>query len=105
MNTAHEKNTSARVHLSSDAMTSLEFRRQEICEKLHENRQALALQLVGSDRHDQFPRSAAMRFISNHSTREILHKAANAALGLQTFRALRWGLGLVRFIGRGFTRK
>lgn len=83
---------------------SLDERKEELCMRLQANRRIIAIKLVGPERHDQFPRSTAMRFISNHNTREILHKAANAALGLQTFRALRWGVSAMKFLRKSLRK-
>jgi hypothetical protein len=90
--------------LESLDLKSLEEKRQELCQLLQTNRRLIARKLVGEERHNQFPRSAVMRFVSNHSTREILHKAANAALGLQTYRAARWGLSALNLIRKGFRK-
>lgn len=86
------------------APKSLEQQRLDLCAQLQANRRFLARKLVGPERDNQFPRSAFMRFLSNHSTHEILHKAANAALGLQTFRALRWGTTAMKFIRNRFKK-
>jgi len=87
-----------------NAPKSLAQQRVELCLQLQANRRLLARKLVGPESDNQFPRSAAMRFISNHSTQEILHKAANAALGLQTFRALRWGVTALKFVRNSFKK-
>lgn len=86
------------------SVKSLEEQRQELCLRLQANRRLIAVKLVGDEKHNQFPRSAVMRFVSNHSTREILHKAANAALGLQTYRVFRWGLSAMNLIRHGFRK-
>jgi hypothetical protein len=83
---------------------SLAQQRMDLCLRLQANRRLLARKLVGPESENQFPRSAAMRFISNHSTSEILHKAANAALGLQTYRALRWGVTALKFVRNRFRK-
>ncbi|GGY77757.1 hypothetical protein GCM10011613_22920 [Cellvibrio zantedeschiae] len=83
---------------------TLAQQRMDLCLLLQHNRQVIANKLTGPERQNIFPRSAAMRFISNHSTHELIHKAANAALGLQTFRAIRWGLSALKFARNTFKK-
>ncbi len=90
------------AHSQVCAVKSLDDQRQELCMRLQANRRQIAIKLAGPERNNQFPRSAAMRFMSNPHTHEILHKAANAALGLQTFRVLRWGVSAMKFFRKGF---
>ncbi|RYY76794.1 MAG: hypothetical protein EOO52_04665 [Gammaproteobacteria bacterium] len=81
---------------------TLEEQREEIRTRLHINRQLLEHKLLNSgDKH--FPRSATMRFLSNQSTRHVLHRFAGAALSFQAFKSIRYGFSLFQFARSAFS--
>ena len=97
------------VHIQPEAQEnttkSLAEQREDLCLRLQLNRRLLAHKLIGPERENHFPRSSTMRFLSSQSTHQIIKKAANAALGLQTFRSLHYGYTAIKFIRNIFKHK
>lgn len=85
-------------HQQVNIEKSLYEQRLDICLRLQMNRRVLEHKLLGNNEENHFPRSATMRFLSRQSTHQIIHKAANAALGLQTIKTFRNGLKAAKFI-------
>lgn len=83
---------------------SLAEQREDLCLRLHLNRRLLEHKLIGSERENHFPRSAAMRFLSRQSTHQIIKKAANAALGIQTIKSIHYGYSFVKFLRHAFSK-
>ncbi len=81
---------------------SLHEQKLDLCTRLQLNRRLVEEKLFPHEQEQAFPRSATMRFLSRQSTRQIMHKAANAALGLQTFKTFRYGYKAVKFIKNFF---
>jgi hypothetical protein len=83
---------------------TLEEQRVDLCLRLQINRRLLEHKLLGTGDESHFPRSAAMRFLSRQSTHQLIKKAANTALGIETFRTIHYGYSLVKFIRGVFSR-
>lgn len=83
---------------------TLAEQRVDLCLRLQINRRLLEHKLIGTENENRFPRSAAMRFLSRQSTHQLIKKAANTALGIETFRSLHYGYSLVKFVRGVFSR-
>lgn len=75
---------------------TLKEQREDIQTRLHMNRLLLEHKLLHTQ-GQHFPRSATMRFLSNHSTRHLVQRFAGAAVGFQAFKSLRYGFSLLQF--------
>jgi len=84
---------------------TLEEQREDLCLRLKINRRLLEHRLIGTGGENRFPRSAAMRFLSRQSTHQLIKKAANTALGIETLRTIHYGYSFVKFIRGVFSRK
>jgi hypothetical protein len=83
---------------------TLEEQRIDLRLRLQINRRLIQHKLIGTESESHFPRSAAMRFLARQSTHQIIQKAANAALGIQTFRSLHYGYSVVKFLRSAFAK-
>ena len=83
------------VNLQANPQT-LDEQIEDLRTRLHINRRLLEQKLL-SQQGQHFPRSTAMRFLANQSTRHLLNKFANAGLGLKAFKSLRYGFSLWQF--------
>jgi len=101
MNNSTETEDNAAVQ--TDAVKSLHDKRLDLCLRLQLNRRLLEHKLIGGEQQNYFPRSATMRFLSQQSTHQLIKKAANAALGIQTIKAVHYGYSLVKLIRKAFS--
>ena len=83
------------VNLQANPQT-LDEQIEDLRTRLHINRRLLEQKLL-SQQGQHFPRSTAMRFLANQSTRHLLNKFANAGLGFKAFKSLRYGFSLWQF--------
>lgn len=86
---------SASVNIEAPT-TSLAEKREDLQTRLQLNRRLLEQKLL-HPQGQHFPRSATMRLLSNPSTHHIMSRFAGAALGIQAFKSLRYGLSLFHF--------
>ncbi|RZA09853.1 MAG: hypothetical protein EOO68_00325 [Moraxellaceae bacterium] len=89
--------------IQTSTVKSLHEQRLDLRMRLQLNRRLLAHKLIGSETENHYPRSATMRFLSRQSTHQLIKKAANAALGIQTIRSLHYGYSFVKFIRNAFS--
>jgi len=93
----------AQPETAADAPKTLAEKRLDLCLRLQLNRRLLEHKLIDSEQEAHFPRSATMRFLSRQSTHQLIKKAANAALGIQTLKSIHYGYSLVKFIRHAFS--
>jgi hypothetical protein len=75
---------------------SLAEKREDLQTRLQINRRLLEEKLLQPG-NQNFPRSATMRLLSSPGTHHFIRKFAGAAIGLQAFKSLRYGVSLFQF--------
>jgi|GEM_PF-2089413 len=92
---------SASVNIAAPTK-SLAEKREDLQVRLQINRRLLEQKLL-HPQEQHFPRSATMRLLSSSSTHHIFRRFAGAALGLQAFKSLRYGVSLFQFARSAYT--
>lgn len=94
------------IHAETPAIppTTLEEQRVDLCLRLQMNRRLIEHKLIGAEHESQFPRSAAMRFLSRQSTHQLIKKVASTAIGIGTIRSLHYGYSVVKFMRNMFSK-
>jgi hypothetical protein len=81
-----------------DAPPTLDEQRLALRLKLQLNRRLLVYKFSDPQANNHFPRSIAMRFLTQQTTLHILKKLACTAIGIKAVTSVQYGFSLWQFI-------
>jgi hypothetical protein len=87
------------------APPTLDEQRLDLRLRLQLNRRLLVYKFSDAQADNHFPRSIAMRFLTQQTTLHILKKLACTAIGIKTVKSVQYGFSLWQFIRNRLQQK